>query len=96
VSFDDRPARGRKDEYGEPPATYTLLVSKVLIRGDQRVERRFRSVQQFAIAEFSPSHLEGSGNRMALQKSAQWYRSSLVEQYSQTAAPPRIGDLRDG
>src|SRR5206468_7771608 len=80
VKLNHRPTRRRQDQNREASASQVLLVAQVLIGGDERVESRFRCIEQVAIFEFGPPHFVGGGSRMARQRVAQGHGRTLVKE----------------
>ena len=73
--------RGRKqDNDRELFADAILLVTKILVRGNQKsVATLFRSFKQHAIVQVGQSSLEGRIGRMPREMSAEGHRRALIE-----------------
>lgn len=58
VIFDPGPTRGQQHSDSYFPASQILLIAKILIRSDERVETfGFRQLQQFSVADVAPALL---------------------------------------
>jgi hypothetical protein len=78
---DSRPARRHQHEHAEPTARKVLLVTKVLVRGDEAVETFCLGAgEEVPVLEVAPASFVSSLDGVARQMISQWDGSPLIEE----------------
>jgi hypothetical protein len=65
LSVDSWPVGRGQNENRQSPSAEVLLVTQVLVRGNEEFETRFRSIEQSAVVEILPAHFIRRGDRVS-------------------------------
>lgn len=78
---DSRPTRRHQHDHAELTSRQVLLVTKVLVRGDKRVETlRLDTGEEVPVLEVAPASFVGNLDGVARQVISQWDGSYLIEE----------------
>src|ERR1700731_1067699 len=83
LQFDPACVRQDQDRYGT--AREVLLISQLLVRGQQQVESLFGFREQFAVGDLRPSHFKCGDDIVTVEKASQRNRRSLIEENAHVA-----------
>ena len=75
-------SRKREFDYCNLPSSKILLISEILVTGDNNVKVTINQFQQVPILNSGPSLMLDSNNRVSPQEESQWLRQILIKDNS--------------